>query len=156
MPSTEEQWLSVAEGYNRKWNFPNVLGSMDGKHVTLQSPKNSGSDYFNYKGFFSIVLFAIVDSDYSFIYVSAGCQGHLSDGGVFEHTMFNESMSNNYLKTSKVKVLPGSNFPFPYVFLADDAFPLKTWIMKPFPGTHNKGSAEMNFQVSTFPRKKSS
>ncbi|XP_054263992.1 uncharacterized protein LOC128987260 [Macrosteles quadrilineatus] len=150
VPTSEHEWLAVAQQYNSKWNFPHCLGSMDGKHVTLQAPVHSGSDFFNYKGSFSIVLFAIVDADYCFLYVTVGCQGRLSDGGVFEHTQFKEMMTNCQLNTPKAKCLPGSTYPFPHVLLADDAFPLKSWIMKPFPGTHPKGSAEriFNYRLS--------
>ena len=34
------------------------------------------------KGFFSIVLLALVDADYIFTYLDIGCQGCISDGGV--------------------------------------------------------------------------
>lgn len=65
---------------------------MDCKHVMVQTPINSGSDFFNYKGFSSIVPFAIMDVAYCLTYIVIGCQGRLSDGGVFEHTTFKEIM----------------------------------------------------------------
>lgn len=37
---------------------------------------------------FNIVLFAILDANYTFIYVNIGCQGRISDGGVFKSTGF--------------------------------------------------------------------
>ncbi|XP_031328228.1 uncharacterized protein LOC116159399 [Photinus pyralis] len=62
LPSSNEEWLAVAKEFEEKWNFPHVIGAMDGKHVQLQAPWNSGTEYYNYKGFFSIVLFALVDA----------------------------------------------------------------------------------------------
>lgn len=41
---------------------------MDGKRVMIQAPLNSGTEYHNYKNFFIIVLFALVDADYNFMY----------------------------------------------------------------------------------------
>lgn len=117
--------------------FPLLSGySMDGKHAMLQAPIHSGS-HLNYKGFFRIVLFAVVDADYCFTYVAEGFQGRLSDGGVFEGTTFKECMENlDSTYQNHVRYLPGGTYPVSLVLLADDAFPLKPWIMKPYAVTH--------------------
>jgi len=86
MPTETNEWLKISADYEEKWNFPHCLGALDGKHILLQAPINSGSEFINYKGHFSIVLMALVDADYSFIYINAGCQGRISDGGVFKNT----------------------------------------------------------------------
>uniref|UniRef100_A0A6P7FE40 Putative nuclease HARBI1 n=1 Tax=Diabrotica virgifera virgifera TaxID=50390 RepID=A0A6P7FE40_DIAVI len=88
MTKTNESWYFIAKQFNDKWNFPNCVGAMDGKHISIQAPINSGTDFFNYKSFFSIVLFAVVDANYNFIYANVGCQGRISDGGVFNDSYF--------------------------------------------------------------------
>ena len=64
LPDSKEKWLPVAKEFEEKCQFPNCVGAIDGK--PLINPFNSGSSYFNYKSFFSIVLLALVDADYSF------------------------------------------------------------------------------------------
>lgn len=118
---------------------------MDGKHVVLQAPFNSGSNYYNYKSSFSIVLFAVVDAKYNFMYANVGCQGRISDGGVFRNTsLFNDMQSGN-LRLPEPEPLPTMPTALPYVFVADDAFPLQENIMKPYPGLHSKGSRQRSF-----------
>jgi hypothetical protein len=88
MPQNESEWKMVAKEFNDKWNFPNCVSAFDGKHVALQAPIDSGTEYFNYNGFLSIVLFAVVDTNYNFTYVNVGCQGRILNGGVFSETKF--------------------------------------------------------------------
>ena len=40
------------------------LGAVDGMHVASIRPLKSGTIYFNYKKFFSIVLLAVSDTNY--------------------------------------------------------------------------------------------
>lgn len=118
---------------------------MDGKHIVIQSPINSGSEYYNYKGTFSIVLMALVDANYCFIFVDIGCQGRISDGGVFRNTSFFKKLDNNKLMLPVEASVSSKNILLPYVIVADDAFPLSSHIMKPFPGVYEKGSLERIF-----------
>ncbi|KAJ4945805.1 hypothetical protein JOQ06_023483 [Pogonophryne albipinna] len=103
---TEETWKEVAQCFWRKSNFPNCLRAIDGKHIVIQALPLSGSQYFNYKKTFSIVLMALVDADYS---TSPPGAAHLGE--------------------------------MPFVIVGDAAFPLKPYLMRPYPGknlTHQK------------------
>lgn len=45
---TEENWLNIADGFESRANFPHCIGAIDGKHIRVTQPKESGSLYFNY------------------------------------------------------------------------------------------------------------
>ena len=100
---------------------------MDGKHVQRKCPVIPGSCYFNYKSSFSIVLLTLVDADYKVLYVDVGCNRRISDGGVFRNSSLSNALS---LNTLNIPLSDSENFP--YVVAADDAFPLKTYMMKPY------------------------
>ena len=75
---------------------------------------------------------ALVDGDYKFKYVDVGCNGRISDGGVFKNCSLSTALETNQLNIPKAAPLPERINPCPYVIAADDAFPLKPYIMKPF------------------------
>lgn len=78
---------------------------MDGKHVILQAPSFSGTEFYNYKQFFSIVLFALVDANYNFMYVDVGTQRRISDGGVFKNTILYKKLERHDLNIPKPRAL---------------------------------------------------
>lgn len=71
-PSNQNDWLQISEGFHSRLNFPHCIGAVDGKHIKIKAPPNSGSAYHNYKNSFSIVLMAICDSNYKFTWVDIG------------------------------------------------------------------------------------
>ena len=116
-----------------KWNFPNCLGALDGKHIAIKAPEHSGSMFCNYKGFFSIVLLALVDADYKFIFVDVGSNGRISDRGVLRESCLQAALDTNSLAIPPPACLPDRYTPLPYAIVGDEAFPLRENIMKPYP-----------------------
>lgn len=129
---TTQTWIDSVEGFSELWGFPNCLGSIDGKHIKLKCPQNSGTSYFCYKNFFSIVLLAVVDPYYKFMVVDIGSYGRHSDSGIFENSAFYREYVNDKIILPP-KPLPGTDVPVPHVFVGDEGFALQTYMMKPYP-----------------------
>ena len=144
-PSTESDWLKIATEFEELWPFFNCVRALDGKHIALFHPFSGGSNYCNYKDFHSIVLMALVDVNYKFLYVDIDCQGRLSDGAVYRNSSFHKSLTTDQVKILADRQLPdlsdmndsflnqnSRQVKMPYVIVADDAFPLSRNSMKPY------------------------
>lgn len=104
----------------------------------IKCPTKTGSLYFNYKGTFSVVLLALVDANYKFVCIDIGSYGRNSDGGIFAHSSLGRALSAEQLKLPPDSPLPGAEQlgPAPFVMVGDEAFPLQTHLLRPFPGRH--------------------
>ncbi|XP_018398799.1 PREDICTED: putative nuclease HARBI1 [Cyphomyrmex costatus] len=149
-PDSKLAWKAVAYDYMERWNFPNCLGAMDGKHIRIDPPLQSGSSYFNYKETFSIVLLALVDAQLRFIFVDVGTNGRISDRGIW-----NKCPLKHYLETSNdippPSFLSDTEQDFPYVIIADEGFTLSTNVMIPYPKQQCTGKKERriyNYRLS--------
>ncbi|KAI6171705.1 DDE Tnp4 domain-containing protein [Aphelenchoides besseyi] len=130
-PTSQDEWTEIAEGFWNRWNVPNTLGSIDGKHVHLRAPAKSGSLYYNYKGTFSTVLLAVSDYRYKILYAKFGSYGHNSDAGIFDRTDFRQKMREESLNLPPPRCLPSTDVSVPYYFIGDGAFPLLINLQKP-------------------------
>lgn len=148
---TVDQWKQIAKEFWDIWNFPNCIGALDGKHVVIQAPANSGSQFFNYKKTFSIVLLALVDAHYKFIAVDIGGYGKNSDGGLFANSKLGKLLERNKLNVPKDNALPNTQTIMPYVIVGDEAFPLKKYLLRPYPGSQIQGDKSkriFNYRLS--------
>jgi len=131
-PSTPDSWKEVAGNFGKRWNFHHACGALDGKHIAIKKPKKSGSAYYNYKGFFSIVLLGLVDAEYKFLWANVGAEGSASDCGVFNRSSLEHCLRDETLGLPLPEPLPSDDRDTPYFIIGDDAFPLRTYLVKPF------------------------
>ena len=73
---------------------PHAVGAIDGKLIAMTKLKKSGSDYYNYKGFFSLVLLVLVKTEYSSRWVNIGS---LSDAQIFNCSDLREKIEDGTL-----------------------------------------------------------
>lgn len=130
---TTEKWYEIADEYFDKWNFPNCIGSIDGKHIRVQCPCKSGSLYYNYKQYFSILLQAVVDADCKIILVDIGAEGRQCDAGNFRSSSLFYMLETNGLNIPPEKEIPNTNIKIPFVLVGDGGYPLMNYLMRPFP-----------------------
>ena len=73
----------VVEGFEKYWGFPQAAGAIDGTHIPIVRPQESAYDYYNRKGFYSIIMQALVDFRGLFTDVYIGWPGKVHDASVF-------------------------------------------------------------------------
>ncbi|XP_051164908.1 uncharacterized protein LOC127283849 [Leptopilina boulardi] len=142
---SNDDWKTIAENYEKRWNFPHCVGALDGKHIRIIKPPYSGSVFYNYKKFFSFVLMAMCDSNYKFTWVDVGDYGSLSDSSVFSATGFAQELESGRYRFPTGKSLPGTNKVIPYYIIGDAGFGLKPYLMRPYSQKFIKSHREENF-----------
>ncbi|XP_071581623.1 uncharacterized protein [Temnothorax nylanderi] len=129
---TRNGWQKISDEFEEMWNFPNCIGALDGKHISIICPEKEGSTYYNYKGFHSVVLMALVSATYKFLIVDIGAQGRHSDGGIFKHSAMGQRFYNNVMDLPDPSSI-SARHTVPYVIVSDEAFQLTSFNMRPYP-----------------------
>ena len=135
VPTTEEDWLKIFDQFEELWNILHAVGALDRKHIQIESPKLSGSLYHNYKGFSRIILLAACDARYCFTLFDLDQHGSNNDSSALANSTMGKLFEDNSLKLRDRKSLNETKEKnTPFYLLGDEIFPLKTWLMRPFPG----------------------
>lgn len=147
-----DKWREIAQRFQDKWNMPHCMGALDGKHVRIKKPPNTGTLYFNYKRYFSVPMLALVDADYNFLWIELGGQGHMSDAQIFLQSDLFFGLENNRIDRPPPCPLtddPADTENVPFFIVADDAFALKDYCIKPYSRRHMTPRERVfNYRVS--------
>ena len=148
-PRDPQEWQIVAEDFKNRWNLSHACGAIDGKHVAVRCPPNTGSLYHNYKGFFSVVLLALVDATYRFLWCDIGGLGTMSDSQIFNESELKQCLEDDTINFPAPAPLPHDDRNLPFFLLGDDAFALRTYMMKPYSSRGlSKEQRIFNYRIS--------
>jgi len=81
-----ERLKEIVEGFETCWGFPQAAGAIDGTHIPIIRPQHSPADYYNRKGYYSILMQGLVDYRGIFMDVYAGWPGKVHDARVFTNS----------------------------------------------------------------------
>ena len=87
----------IVEGFETFWGFPQAVGAIDGSHIPIIRPDESASDYYNRKGYYSIIMQAMVDFRGLFMDVYIGWPGKVHDARVFVNSSLYKKGMNSTL-----------------------------------------------------------
>ena len=147
-PSSQDEWKKIESDFQDLWNFPHVIGAIDGKHIRIEKPKNTGSLHYNYKSYFSSVLLAACDAKYCFTLVDIGQYGSGNDSGVLNESHITNSMEENTLNIPEAEPIEGITGKIPYFLVGDEIFGLKKWLMRPYPAPLDEPKRIFNYRLS--------
>ena len=105
------------------------IALMSYKNISIIQPYRSGSLFFNYKHYFSILLLALADPNYRFVYVNVGSYGKDSDCNIFKNYSLWTALVQQTLGTPKPDQFCGVTSAVPYVTVGDEAFGLTNFLL---------------------------
>jgi len=144
----KENFRPVVDGFRNLWNFPQCGGAIDGTHIPIIAPNEHHKDYFNRKGWHSIVTQAVVDHEYKFMDIAVGFPYSNHDAYVLRNSgIFRMGMSGTLFPDMKQNI---NGVDIPIFLIGDPAYPLMPWLMKGFPRQNIDDDKEaFNHRLST-------
>ncbi|XP_054831196.1 uncharacterized protein LOC129342790 [Eublepharis macularius] len=127
----------IMDGFDRL-GFPHCIGAIDGTHIPICAPGGRPDQYGNRKNYSSILLQGTVDSSGRFIDVEVGWSGKNHDAFVFTHSALCIAMDAGSLVPGN-PCLDLDGVVVPPIIIADGAYPLRPWLMKPYGRTAEAG-----------------
>ncbi|GES92929.1 protein ANTAGONIST OF LIKE HETEROCHROMATIN PROTEIN 1-like [Rhizophagus clarus] len=108
----------ITNGFKITRNFPNVIGAINGSHIPIKAPHLFPVDYFNRKGFYSIVLQAVVDHKKKFLDICVGWPGSMHDSRI----LINSNLYNKF--NNQVTTHLNNKY-----ILGDGGYPNLSWLI---------------------------
>ncbi|KAH9378606.1 hypothetical protein HPB48_018320 [Haemaphysalis longicornis] len=86
--------------------FPQGFGALDGCNVKVFPPKENAPDHYNYKGWYSVILLALVDHNYKFMFINVGSPGRNHNSAVDKGSVLARAV-NTQLVSEPAKQIEG-------------------------------------------------
>ncbi|XP_056435275.1 putative nuclease HARBI1 [Gadus chalcogrammus] len=116
-PTQPAELNSIKRGFFNVARFPNVIGAIDGTHVRIQAPSDHEHLFVNRKGYHSLNIQAVCDSNLKFLNCVARWPGSCHDSRVLQNSQLYQAFEDG--------IIDG-------ILLGDSGYPLKPWLLTPF------------------------
>ena len=95
----------VVEGFKSMWGMVQCVGSIDSCHIPVMPPSSNHTDYYNRKGWYSIILQTVVDYEYIFRDICVGWPGSVHDARVYKNSgIYNKLSVDKILNNDSVHI----------------------------------------------------
>ena len=132
-PSGEDLQRTV-NGFHAVWDVPQCAGAIDGSHITILGPAENHTDYYNRKGWYSVLVQATVDHRYCFTDINVGGQAVSMMLWFRQILLCMQRLLLEHLPDTPRNI---AGVQVPLYIIGDSAYPLMVWLMKPFPFSSN-------------------
>ena len=129
-PLTSEENREKMEEFEEMYGIPQIVGAIDGCHIEINAPSQNHEDYLKRKQHYSVNLQAIVDANLKFILATVGYPGSIHDARVLKLSGLYDFVENEQILSSSIRNI--SETDVGPLLAGDSAYPLSTWLMKPF------------------------
>lgn len=133
-----EELKKIQEGFNALRgpnSFPDVVGCIDGMHVSFTASKDEKRAHFNRKCYTSVILQAVCDHTFRFTDLFAGWPGSSNDARVFRNSRLSEKLET-----------PGF-IPSHCHILGDCAYPLSSVLLTPYRDNGHLTRSQNNYNI---------
>ena len=132
-PKSVDYFCNKLQEMECEWHYKYVFAALDGLHCSIKCPaggEESMKEYYNFKNFYSVLLLALVDAYFRFLWASIGATGNTRYSIYFQSTSLWEKIAKGELIPSKVQTI--DDIEIPPQIIGNGAFPLHSWLMKPY------------------------
>ncbi|XP_029176612.1 protein ANTAGONIST OF LIKE HETEROCHROMATIN PROTEIN 1-like [Nylanderia fulva] len=131
----EDRLATVKQKFQRLSVLPDIIGAVDGTHISIKEPYVNSLSYKTYKKKYAVILQAICDSELVFLDCFAGYPGSVGDIRVFRNSDL----------WSEVQRDRQSYFPNEEYIIGDKAYPILRWCISAFRDRGNLTAAQKRF-----------
>ena len=147
-PETEAETVAATETFTELSELPNIVGAIDGSHVTIKAPKDSAGDYFSRYQQHDFIIQAVVNGRKLFLDFACGYPGSMHDARVSRRSAIFGSAERREILSAPTANINGHQVG-PYL-VGDSVYPLCPWLMKPYPeGTRDRDEIKFNKELSS-------
>ncbi|XP_071653616.1 uncharacterized protein [Temnothorax longispinosus] len=130
-----DRLATVKEKFQRLSVLPDIIGAVDGTHISIKQPHKDSLSYKTYKKNYAVILQAICDSELVFLDCFTGYPGSVGDIRVFRNSdLWSEVQRDRQLY-----------FPNEEYIIGDKAYPVLRWCISAFRDRGNLTAAQKRF-----------